>query len=91
MTSIILQSIVRHTAGSLHTLCTGMRQQVYRYHSQRSGYRIVTRSSTYLDDMATSKYCLAPTGGGHGKRQVSALQWMQLILETPYLPLPMRY
>ncbi len=43
---------------------------VYRYHSRRSGYKLVTRSSSYLTDMATSKFCLAPTGGGHGKRQV---------------------
>ena len=47
-----------------------MRQQVYRYHAQRPGYRIVTRSATYINDMATAKFCLAPTGGGHGKRQV---------------------
>ena len=31
---------------------------------------IVTRSKTYIDDMSTSRFCLAPTGGGHGKRQV---------------------
>jgi hypothetical protein len=47
-----------------------MRQEVYRHHSKREGYVIVTRSKTYVDDMAASKFCLAPTGGGHGKRQV---------------------
>jgi hypothetical protein len=49
-----------------------MRQAVYRYHAGRPGYTLVTRSSTYISDMATAKFCLAPTGGGHGKRQVRA-------------------
>ena len=53
-----------------HPCTAGMRQQVYRYHAQRPGYRIVTHSATYINDMATAKFCLAPTGGGHGKRQV---------------------
>ena len=51
---------------------SGMRQAVYRYHAGRPGYTLVTRSSTYISDMATAKFCLAPTGGGHGKRQVRA-------------------
>ncbi|KAG1666621.1 hypothetical protein FOA52_005830, partial [Chlamydomonas sp. UWO 241] len=48
----------------------GMRQLVYHHHALREGYKIVTRSETYIDDMARSRFCLAPTGGGHGKRQV---------------------
>ena len=48
----------------------GMRQEVYRHHAGRPGYRLVTRSASYITDMATAKFCLAPTGGGHGKRQV---------------------
>ena len=49
---------------------SGMRQEVYRHHAGRPGYRLVTRSASYITDMATAKFCLAPTGGGHGKRQV---------------------
>ncbi|KAG2488240.1 hypothetical protein HYH03_013231 [Edaphochlamys debaryana] len=48
----------------------GQRQQVYFHHSKRPGYKIVPRSRSYVQDMSTSKFCLAPTGGGHGKRQV---------------------
>lgn len=48
----------------------GMRQAVYHAHAHRPGYKIVTRSSQYIEDMSTSLFCLAPTGGGHGKRQV---------------------
>ncbi|KXZ46236.1 hypothetical protein GPECTOR_45g106 [Gonium pectorale] len=48
----------------------GMRQQVYFHHSRRPGYMIVPRSASYVRDMSTAKFCLAPTGGGHGKRQV---------------------
>eukprot|EP00195_Chlamydomonas_chlamydogama_P007154 CAMPEP_0202896838 /NCGR_PEP_ID=MMETSP1392-20130828/5751_1 /ASSEMBLY_ACC=CAM_ASM_000868 /TAXON_ID=225041 /ORGANISM="Chlamydomonas chlamydogama, Strain SAG 11-48b" /LENGTH=484 /DNA_ID=CAMNT_0049582321 /DNA_START=368 /DNA_END=1822 /DNA_ORIENTATION=+ len=48
----------------------GVRQQVYHHHAHRPGFKVVARSSTYLQDMASSKFCLAPTGGGHGKRQV---------------------
>lgn len=48
----------------------GMRQEVYYHHSKRPGYMIVPRSPTYVQDMSRSKFCLAPTGGGHGKRQV---------------------
>lgn len=49
-----------------------MRQQVYAHHAHRPGYKIVPRSPSYVADMAQAKFCLAPTGGGHGKRQVGA-------------------
>ncbi|PNW83252.1 hypothetical protein CHLRE_05g233450v5 [Chlamydomonas reinhardtii] len=48
----------------------GMRQAVYFHHSKRPGYVIVPRSRTYVADMSSARFCLAPTGGGHGKRQV---------------------
>lgn len=47
-----------------------MRQQVYAHHAHRDSYKIVPRSPTYANDMSRAKFCLAPTGGGHGKRQV---------------------
>ena len=50
--------------------CLGMRAQVYYHHSKRPGYKVVPRSRSYVEDMASAKFCLAPTGGGHGKRQV---------------------
>ncbi|KAG2424819.1 hypothetical protein HXX76_014240 [Chlamydomonas incerta] len=48
----------------------GMRQAVYFHHSRRPGYTIVPRSRSYVADMSAARFCLAPTGGGHGKRQV---------------------
>lgn len=44
--------------------------QVYYHHWNRTGYQIVTSTKTYGRDMARSTFCLAPTGGGHGKRNV---------------------
>ena len=44
--------------------------QVHYHHANRSGFKVVTSSSTYSRDMATTQFCLAPTGGGHGKRNV---------------------
>jgi hypothetical protein len=43
---------------------------VYAHHAHRPGYKIVPRSPSYVEDMSSSLFCLAPTGGGHGKRQV---------------------
>eukprot|EP00798_Chlamydomonas_sp_ICE-L_P001579 gene1579-32966_t len=40
------------------------------YSAARPGYKIVPRSASYVTDMSTAQFCLAPTGGGHGKRQV---------------------
>ncbi|GIL60956.1 hypothetical protein Vafri_15768 [Volvox africanus] len=48
----------------------GIRQLVYYHHSKRDGFVVRPRSSSYVWDMSTAKFCLAPTGGGHGKRQV---------------------
>ena len=43
---------------------------MYSYHYQRPGFKVAPGSSTYLKDISTHKYCLAPTGGGHGKRNI---------------------
>ncbi len=59
-------------------LGAGMRQQVYHHHAHRPGYRVVTRTPTYKEDMSRAVFCLAPTGGGHGNRIVRAapaLSW----------------
>eukprot|EP00798_Chlamydomonas_sp_ICE-L_P014564 gene14564-20605_t len=48
----------------------GTRQKVHYHFSNRTGYKVVVSTKTYARDMARSKFCLAPTGGGHGKRQV---------------------
>ncbi|MEW5302327.1 MAG: hypothetical protein WDW36_005126 [Sanguina aurantia] len=46
------------------------RAKVFSWHAHRPGYRIVTGSKTFAADMTDSRFCLAPTGGGHGKRNV---------------------
>lgn len=69
-----------------HTMSAGMRQQVYLHHSHRPGYKVVARSPSYIDDMSRAQFCLAPTGGGHGKRQVRAVHAVQ---QAPLLTLRM--
>lgn len=44
--------------------------QMYEHHHGRPGWYIETGSSSYLRTIARSKFCLAPTGGGHGKRNI---------------------
>ncbi|PNH10148.1 putative glucuronosyltransferase, partial [Tetrabaena socialis] len=63
-----VRPICQTTVNPLYS--AGMRQEVYFQHSKRPGYKIVSRSKSYVQDMSTSRFCLAPTGGGHGKRQV---------------------
>ncbi|GFR41319.1 hypothetical protein Agub_g2003 [Astrephomene gubernaculifera] len=48
----------------------GVRQRVYYHHYNRTGFKVVPGTRTYLEDISSHKFCLAPTGGGHGKRQV---------------------
>ncbi|MEW5317115.1 MAG: hypothetical protein WDW38_008443 [Sanguina aurantia] len=51
----------------------GTRQKVYFHHHQRSNYTFLAHAGhALLPHIAASRYCLAPTGGGHGKRQVLA-------------------
>ncbi|KAG1659278.1 hypothetical protein FOA52_008207 [Chlamydomonas sp. UWO 241] len=48
----------------------GTRQQLHYHHANRTGFQVVTHTKTYGHDMASSVFCGAPTGGGHGKRNV---------------------
>ncbi|GAX82727.1 hypothetical protein CEUSTIGMA_g10153.t1 [Chlamydomonas eustigma] len=48
----------------------GTRQKIHYHHWNRSGYQVVTSTKSYGRDMTKSTFCLAPTGGGHGKRNV---------------------
>jgi len=48
----------------------GTRQKLHYHHSNRTGFQIVTHTKAYGHDMANSVFCGAPTGGGHGKRNV---------------------
>ncbi|GIL98165.1 hypothetical protein Vretimale_3596, partial [Volvox reticuliferus] len=50
----------------------GVRQMVHFYHHNRTGYRIVTGDARYPVDLLNYNWCLAPSGGGHGHRQVLA-------------------
>eukprot|EP00955_Chlamydomonas_euryale_P085442 364100-Chlamydomonas_euryale.AAC.20 len=43
---------------------------LHYHHSNRTGFQIVTHTKAYGHDMANSVFCGAPTGGGHGKRNV---------------------
>jgi hypothetical protein len=48
----------------------GVRQKMHYHHWNRTGYRISTTNKNYLEDLAGTRFCLAPTGGGHGHRQI---------------------
>ncbi|GIL43551.1 hypothetical protein Vafri_1253 [Volvox africanus] len=48
----------------------GVRQLVYLHHRNTTGFKVVPGTKTYLQDISTHKFCLAPLGGGHGKRQI---------------------
>ncbi|GLC51474.1 hypothetical protein PLESTB_000506400 [Pleodorina starrii] len=48
----------------------GVRQKVYQYHRRTKGFKIAEWTKNYLEDISTHKFCLAPVGGGHGKRQI---------------------
>ncbi|KAG2483243.1 hypothetical protein HYH03_017900 [Edaphochlamys debaryana] len=48
----------------------GVRQYVHYHHWNRTGFRVVTHDHNYGMMLATSKFCLAPLGGGHGQRQI---------------------
>ncbi|KXZ55831.1 hypothetical protein GPECTOR_2g1382 [Gonium pectorale] len=50
----------------------GVRQRVHFHHHSREGYKIVTKNPLYGLDMLNYKWCLAPSGGGHGHRQTLA-------------------
>ena len=46
----------------------GVRQLVWKYHRNRTGFRIVSRSQSYVADWSESQFCLAPQGVGWGVR-----------------------
>eukprot|EP00798_Chlamydomonas_sp_ICE-L_P016628 gene16628-22875_t len=58
-----------HCEGSVG-YSAGVRQQVHFQHHNRSGYNIMIHAEDYGKEMKTSKFCLAPLGGGHGQRQI---------------------
>ncbi|KAG1660242.1 hypothetical protein FOA52_007639 [Chlamydomonas sp. UWO 241] len=48
----------------------GVRQAVHLYHWNRSGFSVSTKNADYQADLRRARFCLAPTGGGHGHRQI---------------------
>ncbi|KXZ45289.1 hypothetical protein GPECTOR_56g385 [Gonium pectorale] len=48
----------------------GVRQYVHYHHWNRTGFRVVTHEPRYGAALASSRFCLAPLGGGHGQRQI---------------------
>ena len=40
------------------------------HHWNRTGFKVAVSNPTYLEDLARTRFCLAPTGGGHGHRQI---------------------
>ncbi|KAG2424369.1 hypothetical protein HXX76_014578 [Chlamydomonas incerta] len=46
------------------------RQMTFYHHHNRTGWKMVTASKSYAMDMLSAKFCLAPSGGGMGKRAV---------------------
>lgn len=48
----------------------GVRRRLWLHHANTSGFRIVERSATYVDDYRRSVFCAAPLGEGWGIRLV---------------------
>ncbi|GIL87530.1 hypothetical protein Vretifemale_15566 [Volvox reticuliferus] len=48
----------------------GVRQRVHYHHWNRTDYRVVLFEKNYGRALTSSKFCLAPLGGGHGQRQI---------------------
>ncbi|GIL79650.1 hypothetical protein Vretimale_12247 [Volvox reticuliferus] len=48
------------------------RQRAFFHHHGRPNWKMVSTSRTPALDMMTAKFCLAPSGGGQGKRSVLA-------------------
>ncbi len=46
------------------------RQRSHYYHHNRTDWKVVTATKSYASDLLTSRFCLAPSGGGMGKRSV---------------------
>ncbi len=54
----------------IHTLQTPLTPQVFYHHYNRSGYVVTTNLDHFKHHVKTTKFCLAPPGGGYGHRQV---------------------
>ncbi|KAG2448124.1 hypothetical protein HYH02_006709 [Chlamydomonas schloesseri] len=48
----------------------GVRQLVHYHHWNRPGFKVVLHEPNYGAALGSSKFCLAPLGGGHGQRQI---------------------
>ncbi|GFR49303.1 hypothetical protein Agub_g11325 [Astrephomene gubernaculifera] len=46
------------------------RQRAFFHHHNRTNWKVVTSTRTQVIDMLSSKFCLAPSGSGMGKRSV---------------------
>ncbi|GLC47762.1 hypothetical protein PLESTB_000023000 [Pleodorina starrii] len=58
--------------GSEDAYSAATRQRAFFHHHGRPNWKVVTTSRTFAQDMATAKFCLAPSGGGQGKRSILA-------------------
>ncbi|KAG2434452.1 hypothetical protein HYH02_012282 [Chlamydomonas schloesseri] len=47
----------------------GVRQLVHYHHHDRPGFKVATSDPHYGLDLLRYRWCLAPSGGGHGNRQ----------------------
>jgi len=56
--------------GGRNGYSAGTRQKIHFHHHNRTGFLVVTSTRHYGKEMGGSRFCLAPTGGGHGKRNV---------------------
>ncbi|KAG2430414.1 hypothetical protein HXX76_009939 [Chlamydomonas incerta] len=48
----------------------GVRQLIHYHHGDRPGFKVVLHEPNYGAALGSSKFCLAPLGGGHGQRQI---------------------
>ncbi len=44
--------------------------QVFEHHFNRTGFHIRTSMPDYFERLERTRFCLSPTGGGHGHRQI---------------------
>ncbi|KAG2486865.1 hypothetical protein HYH03_014548 [Edaphochlamys debaryana] len=51
----------------------GVRQAVHFHHWNRTGFLLRTSDQDYGRHLVTARFCLAPTGAGHGQRQIQAV------------------
>ena len=68
------RTITLFFAGNFNLLDTsgryseGVRQALHHHHRNRTGYRLVKKSATYMHDFLSSQFCAAPLGEGWGIR-----------------------